>query len=315
VADHAGTSILACSSLKAALDLDWDDPGARDQALATVLAALTAVEQFVTAQPDAPAAAGPLRVAHQVREQDLDYAAAVPRLRRGVARDRRISVEDPDMRHGRKSRSTLFDGYKRHILSDMDTDLVAAVGITPANRPEVGVTDDIAADLAAQHARLVELRIDRAYLSSTMVRDRSDELTIFCKAWRVGNTTGRHTKTEFRIDFAQQQLTCPNNVTIPLRAGKTVRFPAQACACCPLRERCTTSGAGRSVSIHPDEQLLAELRQRQQTPKDEQHCVSAPPSSMAWPTSATGRAAAHATEANARTSSIYAAAPSSTTST
>jgi transposase len=184
-----------------------------------------------------------------------------------VARDRRISVEDPDMRHGRKSRSCLIDGYKRHILSDMDTDLIPAVGITPANAPEAEVTDDIAADLAAQHARLVELHIDRASLSSTLVRDRGDELTIFCKAWRVANTTGRYTKAEFRIDFAREQLTCPNNVTIPLRVGKTVRFPAQACAACPLRERCTSSHTGRSVSIHPDEQLLAELRQRQQTPE------------------------------------------------
>jgi transposase len=33
-----------------------------------------------------------------------------------------------------------------------------------------------------------------------------------------------------------------------------------------LRERCTTSQHGRSVSIHPDEALLQELRQRQLTP-------------------------------------------------
>ena len=31
------------------------------------------------------------------------------------------------------------------------------------------------------------------------------------------------------------------------------------------RARCTTSSNGRSVAIHPDEELLAELRQRQQT--------------------------------------------------
>ena len=32
------------------------------------------------------------------------------------------------------------------------------------------------------------------------------------------------------------------------------------------RARCTASPSGRSVSIHPDEALLAELRQRQHTP-------------------------------------------------
>jgi hypothetical protein len=53
----------------------------------------------------------------------------------------------------------------------------------------------------------------RAYPSSTLVRDRDDELTIFCKAWCVANTTGRYPKTEFRIDFAHERPTCPNNVT------------------------------------------------------------------------------------------------------
>jgi transposase len=32
-----------------------------------------------------------------------------------------------------------------------------------------------------------------------------------------------------------------------------------------VRERCTTSAKGRSVSIHPDEPLLAELREHQLT--------------------------------------------------
>jgi hypothetical protein len=54
---------------------------------------------------------------------------------------------------------------------------------------------------------------------------------------------------------------------MPFEAGKTVRFPKAACAACPLRQRCTASGNGRSVAIHPDEALLAELLQRQQTPE------------------------------------------------
>jgi hypothetical protein len=267
LAEQAGVPMLAASSLKAALDLDWDNPGARDHALAVVLSTLQAVETFVAAQPEPPpAATAALAVAHQVRTQDVDTAAAAPTLRRGVARDRRISVEDPDMRHGRKSRSKLFDGYKRHVLRDLDTGLVPAVGITPANVPEAAVTDDIAADLAAQQARLGELHIDRAYLSSTMVRDRGDDLVIFCKAWRVRNTSGRYAKTDFRIDFTRGELTCPNNVVMPFKAGSTVHFPKQSCAACPLRAACTTGLSGRSVSVHPDEALLAELRQRQSTP-------------------------------------------------
>ena len=61
------------------------------------------------------------------------------------------------MSHGRKSRSVLFDGCKRHVLRDLDTGLVPAVGITSANAPEASVTGDITADLDAAGWRLSEL--------------------------------------------------------------------------------------------------------------------------------------------------------------
>ena len=99
------------------------------------------------------------------------------------------------MRHGRKSRSQRFDGYKRHVLKDLDSGLVRAVGITPGNVPEASVTQAMppaplprgAADLQKQKVVLEELHIDRAYLNSTLVRERSEDLTIICKAWPVRN--------------------------------------------------------------------------------------------------------------------------------
>jgi transposase len=205
-------------------------------------------------------------VARQVRDQDADLSGPAPALRQGVAKDRRISVEDPDMRHGRKSRSVLIDGYKRHVLRDLDTGLVPAVGITPANAPEAAVTDDIEADLDAAGWHLSELHIDRAYLASALVRDRRPDLAVYCKAWPVRTAGGRLTKDQFSIDFAAGKLTCPAGVTMPFEPGTTVHFPKDTCAACPLRQRCTSSPSGRSVAIHPDEALLAELRQRQQTP-------------------------------------------------
>jgi Transposase DDE domain/Transposase domain (DUF772) len=267
VAAQAGVPQLAASSLKAALDRDWDDPAARDTALAQVLGLLDRVEELVASQAGGEAPAGAVAVASQVRDQDVDLSGPAPSLRRGVARDRRVSVEDSEMRHGRKSRSVLFDGYKRHVLRDLDTGLVPVVGITPANAPEASVTSDIATDLDHAGWRLAELHIDRGYLASGLVRDRGPGLAIFCKAWRVRNSSGRLAKDQFSIDFTARQLTCPAGVTMPFQPGKTVRFPKGACAACPLRERCTASSGGRSVAIHPDEELLAELRQRQKTPQ------------------------------------------------
>jgi hypothetical protein len=266
LAEQAGVPQLAASSLKAALDRDWDDPAARDLALAQVLGCLESVEAFLAGAVGGGAARALVAVARQVRDQDVDTGGPVPSLRRGVAKDRRISVEDGQMRHGRKSRSVLFDGYKRHVLRDLDTGLIPAVGITPANVPEAAVTGDISTDLAAAGLTLSELHIDRAYLASDLVRQRGADLAIYCKAWRVRNTTGRYPKTDFTLDFTTRQLTCPAGVRMAFEPGKTVHFPKHTCAACPLRQRCTASPSGRSVTIHPDEALLTELRQRQQTP-------------------------------------------------
>src|ERR1700728_308962 len=196
VAAQAGVPQLAASSLKAALDRDWDDPAARDEALATVLGLLDQVGAFVAGQAGEEAAAVAVAAARQVRDQDVDLTGPAPALRRGVARDRRISVEDGQMRHGRKSRSVLFDGYKRHVLRDLDSGLVPVVGITPANVPEAAVTGAIEADLDAAGWHLSELHIDRAYLSSALVRDRSPDLAIYCKAWRVRHTGGRYAQDQ-----------------------------------------------------------------------------------------------------------------------
>jgi len=158
------------------------------------------------------------------------------------------------------------DGYKRHVLRDLDDELIRAVGVTPANAPEASVADQLQADLDAQQVRLGELHIDRAYLASALVRDRDQELEIYCKAFPVRAVGGRFAKTAFALDFAQHTLTCPNSIQMPFTPGGKVQFPTKVCQACPLRLECTTSSRGRSVQIHPDERLLVELRARQQTP-------------------------------------------------
>ena len=270
IAAQTGANLVAGASLKAALDLDWDDGAARDQALILVLAALTGFEGWLDAHPEVieeqPAVLTSLATAAQVREQDLTASAALtPTLRAGVAPDRRMSVEDGQMRHGRKSRSQLIDGEGRHVLRDLDSGLITAVGVTPANVPEATVTDSISLDLHVQALRLQELHIDRAYLTSRLVQERGDDLLICCKAWPVHN--GPHfAKTAFVLDWEQHEIRCPDGVVLPFNEGATVQFSADRCGSCGLRERCTSSKTGRTVSIHPDERLLQELRERQLTP-------------------------------------------------
>jgi hypothetical protein len=266
VAQEAGAALLTRSSLKAALDCDWDDPAALPRALAQVLAVVESVEDYVASQAATAEVQASLAVAHEVVGQDVEqHADGTLALRRGVAKERRISVEDGQMRHGRKSRSQLIDGYKRHVLHDLDSHLIRALGLTPANVPEASVTEAIVADLAPQEVEVCEWHIDRAYLSSAVVRDRPAHVRIICRAWPVQQ--GQHfSKAAFHLDWERGVLRCPGGQQMPFVPGGTVHFPATVCTTCPLRATCTASARGRSVGIHPDERLRAELRERQATP-------------------------------------------------
>lgn len=121
VASSFGADIVAKTSLKASLDLDWDVPEVRNLALSNILQTLNSVESQIKQKTDlndstAQQVQSNLAIARQIETQDVEEAAdGSPKLRQGVAKDRRISIEDEDMRHGRKSRSQKFDGFKRHI--------------------------------------------------------------------------------------------------------------------------------------------------------------------------------------------------------
>jgi hypothetical protein len=269
LAERAGTPELGGSSLKAALDLDWDDPAALQTALGVVLEGVERVRRLAEVEPggDHPRVGWGLAAAGQVQDQDTTVDQhGRPSIRQGVARDRRISICDPQMRHGRKTRSVRVDGYKRHVLCDLDHGLIRAVGVTPANVPEAAAAIQVQADLDAQGVRLSELYIDRAYLPSSLVRDRDPDLAVYCRAFPVRTIGGRFAKTAFTLDFDQGTLTCPNQQVMAFQPGGKVQFPAEVCQVCPLRTHCTISPRGRSVQIHPDERLLVELRQQQRTP-------------------------------------------------
>jgi Transposase domain (DUF772)/Transposase DDE domain len=179
VAAEARAELVTGASLKAALDLDWDDLAERQRALELVLGILEAVEPWMAEHPEVsalPPVRSSMEAARQVQAQDMERAeGGTVRWRQGVARERRISIEAPQMRHGRKSRRQRIDGYKRQVLRDLDTGLVRAVGVTPANAPEASVTEAIIADLEPQAVAVAELPIDRGYLSRSIYRGLSEE--------------------------------------------------------------------------------------------------------------------------------------------
>jgi hypothetical protein len=150
---QAGIPLLLSPSAKAALDVDWSQPQQKAHALDLLVEQLESLVIWLSLhhreQMDLPPIAHYVQTLKQVIEQDLEPDPEPQgqglTIRQAVAKDRRISVEDEQMRHGRKSKSQLIDGYKRHIVEDLDTELILACAITPANRPEREATPDLEA--------------------------------------------------------------------------------------------------------------------------------------------------------------------------
>ena len=73
VAYEAGAELVCDTSLKAALDRDWDQPGQREEALGLVLKMLQTVESWVQTlhQEETELAQPFLEIARQVEEQDV----------------------------------------------------------------------------------------------------------------------------------------------------------------------------------------------------------------------------------------------------
>src|SRR5215210_4309903 len=170
VLQGAGVTLLGASRLKAALDIDWSDPGAQADALTRLLSEVDRVEAWVAAHvpvAEAPPVQAALGALCRVLAQDLepDPTTGQRRIRRGVAAELMPSLGDPEMRHGRKTRRRLFTGYKRHVIKVVDADLIVGAVVRPANEPEHLVLSLVAPDLAP-HGPLAELLIDRGYLGS-----------------------------------------------------------------------------------------------------------------------------------------------------
>src|SRR2546426_2453996 len=194
VASEAGIPVLLGSSIKEALDVQWSDPGQKEAALQEFVSQLDSLERWLLQQLPAESAKPPLReavdVLRQLRAQDLepDPGGGGARIREGVAPDRRVSVEDPEMRHGRKSKSKLFNGYKRHLAVDVDSGLILAGAVTPANRPEEAALPTLEEDLVAHGRPLATLYIDRGYLSSPLVeRTVAAGGDVVCRPWVARN--------------------------------------------------------------------------------------------------------------------------------
>lgn len=275
VCKKAGIPVLLSSSVKKGLDVDWSDPVQKNEAVDLLAKQVLSLERWVTEELadmlNEPPLDHLLEVLRKLMEQDLEPDPDRDALRviRGVAKDRRISVEDGEMRHGRKSKSRLIDGYKRHIAVCLDSNAIVACAVTPANERDAEALPSLKADMDGQRITVRELHVDRGYMPSPAVEEFEGQgAYLSCKPWGSHNTRNPNmfTKRDFQFDLRSMQVTCPAGESQPIRLGKAINFKATTCFDCVMRSQCTTAkSVGRSLVIADDEPRQEKLRRKLQT--------------------------------------------------
>ena len=214
--------------------------------------------------------------------QDVERTDDGVWLKRGVSRDRMVSVHDPDMRHGHKSSSRRFDGHKASVAVDTDSQLITAVDVLAGNASDNvgalamversedvtgsvveetigdvvygdGVTRQVFADAGRPLVAKLPRRPERRYFPKEDFEIDLESGNCRCPA---GHTTGRVYRMGTRTDSTGR--------THQLRA---FRFDSAVCGGCALRHRCVAAGEGkgRTVSLHPQEALLQQARELQRS--------------------------------------------------
>lgn len=253
--------------------VDWDDPDDVERLVSELVDdALDLIGAAGDLDLD-PAQADAVGLLGLVAGQDVEPAEGPGRWRiaRGTAKDRVLSVVDPESRHAHKTAHSYRDGYKAHIAAEPDSGLITAADLTSGTAADA----DPAAGLLAGEPAGTEVLADSAYGTGELRADLADaDMTAVIKPppLRVA-VEGGHSIDDFDIDYAidpssgefSGTVTCPEGVTVAIAPKGTARFGTH-CRRCPQRARCTTAKAGRTIKVHPHHKLLKAARSQARTP-------------------------------------------------
>jgi len=256
VAQRWDLPLLLAKSTKGHLSIDWRDRDARSRVITELAGHATRIVAVVKAElgniedgPRKRALVSYCDSVLRVIEQDLETTADSRLvIAERVAQDRVISLSDPGARHGRKSKSQTFNGWKINVLGDVVSGLITAVSVTAGNGHDAPPGHELIARARRQRIEMRTVLADTAYGGAADRRKLLDQHGIVLIAPPpAGSTKGDAIRRrEFAIDFTNPTAKCPNGVaTTTVERVEThgephlrFRWPIEACGGCPLRERC-----------------------------------------------------------------------------
>jgi len=292
-AERHGLGRYFASSIKGQAEVDWEDEDARQEFLRGIVEdadrLLAMSRDAVQALPNESEQAEQIREAAalllQLLWQDIERKEdGGSHLKQGVAKDRIVSVQDPDMRHGRKSSAKRFDGHKLAIAVEPESQLITAVEVLPGNAPDRERALDLVEESEQNTGMEAEEAVGDCAYGDGETRQAFEDAgrKLVAKVARCRNGK-QFSKDAFEIDLETMSCTCPaGQATRKLISsgrcrrggdasppGKAFQFSSTVCDGCELRSQCTRAGPekGRTVALHPQERLLQEARALQNSPE------------------------------------------------
>lgn len=192
----------------------------------------------------------------RVIAQDVDESGETPSIKKEVAKDRVPSVQDPDMRHGRKSSGKTFNGHKAHVAVETDTGLVTAVEVTDPQTPDGHEVRDLVEQTEIATGQLVDEALGDCAYGSAAAHKQADKAKIILTT-KMPNSRrgGLFGPGDFEVCQDGKTATCPAGhrsakVYKAGRKGLNHRWSPAHCGKCPLRDQCLDLKRG-SKRRHP----------------------------------------------------------------
>jgi hypothetical protein len=272
-------------SLKGSADLDWSAPDERNAFLGEIVTAarrLLRVAGAALTQEEATGIREAAQLLAQLLLQDLvetegGDGGRQASLRQGTTPGRIPSATDPQQRHGRKSSSKRFNGYKGAIAADGDSQIILDADVRSGSAPDAeGALAQVERVEANTGQTVTQTQGDCAYgAAATRQAFAEAGRELVAKVPQEPHNGGRFPKSAFVLHVLGEQVTCPGGhttgeFTLEKDGGKVFRF-GRVCGSCPLREQCTQAKEGRTIRMHPMEEELQAARAYQQSPEGRRH--------------------------------------------
>lgn len=197
-----------------------------------------------------------------------------------VAADRLVSITDPEARHGRKSKSQTFNGFKIHLLGDVISGLLLSVAVTHGNEHDGAPAHRLVKRAKSLCAQIERVLGDTAYGGARLrhIVQRGCGVELLAPPPPTVEKLGTLGRRTVALDFDSRTATCANGiVTHDFRLSWSSEHGVHAplvvwsnddCGACPLRAGCCgKERGGHRVHLHPYERELRAARERWSQPQ------------------------------------------------